>query len=45
MGIAACCALAASGHTTVALPRNVKNSRRLIAAPRLRTGHRINPHQ
>jgi len=32
----ACCADAASGHTTVAPPRSVMNSRRRISAPKFR---------
>jgi hypothetical protein len=34
------CALAASGQVTAAPPRSDMNSRRLIAPPRQRTGHR-----
>lgn len=41
-GIAVCCARAASGHATVAPPRRVMKSRRLILALMLRTGHRRN---
>ena len=37
---ARCCARAAIGHVTVALPTSPMNSRRFTAAPKLRTSHR-----
>jgi hypothetical protein len=43
-GMADCCARTANGHA-VAPPRKVMNSRRLMAAPRLRTSHRSGSHE
>jgi hypothetical protein len=39
------CAKAASGHATATPPISVKKSRRFIAPPRLRTGHRTGSNQ
>jgi hypothetical protein len=40
-----CCARATTGHTAAAPPRREMNSRRLIAAPRLKSGDRIGKDQ
>ena len=44
-GIAIGCACALNGHAAAALPRTLRNSRRLMCAPWLRRWHRIGEGQ